>query len=270
MTTGLDDVNRRIWSRDAEIFAADDSWTDRGERNALLAIADEIRNQPLLDVGVGAGRSTWLLRLLSSRYVAVDYTPEMVELCRRIHPGVDVRVADARDLSQFADGSLGFVMFSCNGIDAVGHADRAEILREFFRVLRPGGLLLFSTMDRAGRAYLSPPWRLGPHRDLVHFGRFVALLPRNLKRYCRSYPNWFRLRRRSEDHGSWAIAPLSAHDYGLLIHYITVAEQARVVRELGYEVLDMYADNGQRIDPEEPREVGVCFHTVARRPRLSA
>lgn len=261
----LDALNRQVWSRDAQIFVDADTWTDRGERNAMLSIADEVRGEPILDVGVGAGRSTWLLRMLSRRYTAVDYTPEMVEICARLHPGVDVRLGDARNLVDFADESFALVTFSCNGIDAVDHDDRDRVLSEFFRVLRPGGLILFSTMDKDGTDYLRPPWLPGPHRDLAHVIRFVLAAPRNLGRYRRTYANWFGLRRRGADHGEWAIAPLPAHDYGLLVHYTTVGEQARVLARLGFEVVAMYSDRGEIIEYGRPRTASVCFHTVARK-----
>lgn len=263
--SAFDAVNRAVWSRDALIFADADTWTDRGERNAISSVADEVRGEPILDVGVGAGRSTWLLRMLSPRYTAVDYTPEMVELCRRLHPDVDVRIGDARDLAEFADESFAFVTFSCNGIDAVDHEDRERVLAEFSRVLRPDGLVLFSTMDKDGADYLRPPWRPGDHRDMAHLVRFALALPRNMGRYRRSYVNWFRLRRRSADHSEWAIAPLAAHDYGLLVHYTTVREQARVMRRLGFDVVAMYSDRGEIIDQERSRAASVCFHTVARK-----
>ena len=53
--------------------------------------------------------------------------------------------ADARDLSAFADESFDFVLFSYNGLDCVGHADRLQVLAEVHRVVRPGGVFMFSS-----------------------------------------------------------------------------------------------------------------------------
>lgn len=52
-------------------------YLDAGERAALLRVADDVRGQAVLDIGVGVGRTTTLLRLLTDRYEAADYAPHM-------------------------------------------------------------------------------------------------------------------------------------------------------------------------------------------------
>jgi SAM-dependent methyltransferase len=100
-TLGAD--NRREYRRASivERLRIREGWIDRAERLLINQIADEVRAQPLLDIGVGGGRTAWMLRLLSADYVAVDWSPEMVETCRLEYPGVDFRECDARDLSMF-------------------------------------------------------------------------------------------------------------------------------------------------------------------------
>lgn len=97
----------------------------------------------LLDIGVGGGRTT---RHLAHRtdYFAIDYSPEMVAATREAFPGVRVQVGDARELD-FGDESFDAVLFSFNGLDCVDLAGRARAYSEVFRVLRPGGVFIFST-----------------------------------------------------------------------------------------------------------------------------
>src|SRR4029077_6207672 len=125
-------------------------WTDPGEQAALQSVRADASNQPILDLGVGPGRTVSLLREISTDYVGLDYTSELVLACRQRYPEVRILHGDARDLSQFSDGSFQLVVFSFNGIDAVNAEDRLTILREARRVLRPGGALLFSTHNRNG------------------------------------------------------------------------------------------------------------------------
>ena len=105
----------------------------------------------VLDLGVGAGRTTAWLRARASSYVGLDYSPPMIETCRRRFPptapddDTSFVVGDASDLSAFADGSFDAVVFSFNGIDCL-HPDsaRQRCLREIHRVLADGGVAVIS------------------------------------------------------------------------------------------------------------------------------
>src|SRR5512142_6987 len=111
-----DALNRATWSDERTLaeFVTLEGWTDAGERVALARVAPDVRGRPILDVGVGAGRSASILQLLSDDYVGIDYTPAMVEAFRRNHPRLTVYEADARDLSRFDDGRFALVYFSFN------------------------------------------------------------------------------------------------------------------------------------------------------------
>jgi SAM-dependent methyltransferase len=99
----------------------------------------------ILDVGVGAGRTTGALRAVAGRYVGVDYAEAMVEACRRRFPDLEFVRADAADLSAFPDASFDAVIFSFNGVDYLPGDDRRQLfLREAHRVLRAAGVLILS------------------------------------------------------------------------------------------------------------------------------
>lgn len=100
----------------------------------------------VLDLGVGGGRTTPYLSRVASRYVGVDYSEAMVFACRRKFPNLDFMLADASDLTVFADASFDAIVFSFNGMDClVPDENRLRCLRECWRVLRPTGVLVFSS-----------------------------------------------------------------------------------------------------------------------------
>jgi SAM-dependent methyltransferase len=269
----LDDVNRPVWARDVRHFTHADSWTDVGERTAIRYLADDVRGKRILDVGVGTGRTAWLLRLLSKDYTAIDYTPEMVDACRALQPDVDVRLGDARDLSAFADGSIDFVVFSNNGLDALDHEGRRQALSEFHRVLAPGGFLLFSTLDKDGYAFDAAPWQArqqGREQWAKRLVFFSLRFPQSVPRYGRSYANWRRLRTAREDHGDWAIGHFAAHEFGLLVHFTTPTAQRAELEQLGFAIKAIFTDGGKEINASTAPGGHMFFHVIATKPQSAS
>ncbi len=274
--SNIGDANRSVFvaADVVEQLARGIGSTDNGEAVAMALAAARIRGMPALDVGVGTGRTVPMMRLLTDDYVAVDYSPRMVDVCRQKY-GVDVRVADARDLSQFVDSQFAFVMFSNNGIDALGHGDREIALRELMRVLQPGGVLLFSTLNKDGVSYDERPWQLHRRGERMHFSmrRSLALLVHGrgrATRRFRSHLNWRRQRNAVESHDDWAIGCLAAHEYRLLVHFITARGLSRELAGLGVGVEGVFARSGAVVDLSQELSHADCFHVVARKPSDAA
>lgn len=115
---------------------------------AITARAGEVS---VLDLGVGAGRTSFFLLPFARTYLGLDISPRMIDLCRErfrdFASGADFafQIGDASVLDTCADGFFDVVLFSCNGIDCLAPDRRAACLSEVFRVLRSGGVYLFST-----------------------------------------------------------------------------------------------------------------------------
>jgi SAM-dependent methyltransferase len=112
----------------------------------------------ILDLGVGGGRTTSYLALRAARYVGIDNALAMVAACRTKYPGLEFRVMDAADLSEFSDGSFDAVVFAFNGIDFVlPESARRQCFDHIQRVLKPGGRLIFSSHN-ARAIFARPSW----------------------------------------------------------------------------------------------------------------
>jgi SAM-dependent methyltransferase len=262
----LDRLNRRAWARPqvVERFAHLEVWPeDEGEAVLIDRAAEEFRGQPILDVGIGGGRTVPLLRAISEDYVGIDYTQEMIDAAVARFPGVRCEWGDARDLSKFADASFGLVFFSANGIDAVDHEGRLQIVAETRRVLRPGGVYAVSTHNlehrNAGRAPWDPRqrWPRDPRRVL----RRVLRLPKAVRGHLRN-------RRLVVNGDGWAMLNTPLYDFGLVIHYASLDETLRELTDAGFspdvEVYDMF---GQRLGPGASTADTKWFHLLARVPR---
>ena len=120
-----------------------------------------------LDFGCGIGRLTQALAGHFEQVYGVDISPKMIELARyhnRHGARCEYLCNPAGDLSRFADGSIDMI-YSWITLQHVRPRYARRYIREFLRVLAPGGLLLFQ--------YPSKPIHLR-----YRLSRWTALLSR--------------------------------------------------------------------------------------------
>ena len=113
------------------------------ERPAMLALLPEVEGRRVLDAGCGPGvYAEWLVGR-GARVVAVDASPKMVELAgRRLGASAEVRLADLGRPLDFLDDASFDLVISPLVLDYV--EDWGAVFAEFYRILRPGGRLVFS------------------------------------------------------------------------------------------------------------------------------
>lgn len=274
MERNLQDRTNRAWyAKRGSIagMARDEGFSDAGERAAYARIAPEVRHRPILDLGVGAGRTVGLLRALSSDYLGLDYLPQMLAAARARHPEAALHEGDARDLSALPADHFALVVFSCQGLDSVGHADRRLVLEQVWRVLAPGGVFWFSTLNRDGPAARYRPWRPlpapRPHgwRELAPAlatrARAWLRLPLHLRRYRRG----LALAQAGED---WAVAPFFPGGWQLVAHYTTLGGLLRELADTRFlPGPDIYEDaRGHHLAELDDLRPVFCFNVLARKP----
>lgn len=258
------------WSMDG--LARQQGFTDEGERAAYWRLADEMRNRAILDLGVGPGRTVTLLRALTTDYVGIDYLPAMVERAHQLHRFADIRVGDARDLSSFPDGRFQLVAFSYCGIDSVGHADRQRVLEEAWRVLSPGGVFWFSTLNLQGPAWRYRPWRppitARKPRRLLGWVRYDLQRLRAYSHVPRHWLNYRQTRALTEQGDGWAVAPFFGGEWQMLTHYVTLERQLADLAAAGFlREPEVYEDSqGRRVEAAEDSQGVVAFNILARKP----
>ena len=265
----MEGLNRRAW-RAFEVlrwYRAFEGYLDAGERLCFQNLRSEVQGQPVLDLGVGGGRTTRLLLPLTSNYVGLDHTEQMVKICQTKFPGLRIEHGDARDLSRFEDRSFQAVIFSFNGIDLVHDEGRERILHEARRVLRPGGAFYFSTINRDGPDFREPrradrkfvmtpnPLRLGVRAIRWGLGRLRGRL--HLARY-----------RRFEEHREGhSIVLHQAYDFGLLVYATSLAELRAQLHGAGFapEVAIVGARSGAPVLNGHAADESY-LHVIARKP----
>jgi SAM-dependent methyltransferase len=132
------------------IFTAE---RDRREVSRLLEILELPSGARLLDVPCGQGRHAHLLAEAGFDVDGLDYSADLLERAKARGTGArlrytrgDMRTLPARWTARF-DAALN--LFTSFGF-FVNPADDARVIREFARVLRPGGLLVWHGGSRDG------------------------------------------------------------------------------------------------------------------------
>jgi ubiquinone/menaquinone biosynthesis C-methylase UbiE len=219
----------------------------------------------VLDIGVGAGRTTPTLAAAATSYVAIDYSLAMVRVTQGRHPHLRVLHADARDMPIFRDGGFDFVLFSYNGLDCVDHTGRLQILSEIFRVMKSGGIFMFSGHNRdhlTGRASFIRR-KLRSIRDL-HPVRHPLATIGTLTDLAVSLFNHLRQYRLEQRTTEYAILNDPAHRFRLMLYYIGQSAQLRQLAEVGFtDTIDIFDGEG---NPATPDSRSGFLYYVARKP----
>ncbi len=218
------------------------------EQTALDSIRAIVKNKPILDLGVGGGRTVSQLQAISEDYIGIDYVKEMVECCQRKNPGMKFEQGDARNLSRFDNDTFALVMFSWGGISMVDHSGRIAILNEVHRVLQPGGFFLFSTYNSKSQEYKKlfafPPFSLSPNPIKLTVGGIKYITDVTLR-----VVNRIRYKRLEEISPEYSIINDICHNYSTMLYYISLKNQIKQLSEIGFkEKVDTYDCKGKITD----------------------
>ena len=121
------------------------------------------KNKSILDVGCGAGRTTFnLYEMGYKNIIGLDLTPEMISAAKTINKEkkteIEFIVGDATDLN-FEDNSFEQALFSFNGLMQIPERkNRIKALKEIKRVLTENGIFIFTTHDRENNENFKEFW----------------------------------------------------------------------------------------------------------------
>ncbi len=200
------------------------------ENTLLNVYKNDLSKAIMLDIGVGGGRTSVHFMPVVKQYVAIDYSPEMIGVCKNRFPeNKDLfSVGDARDLSSFDENSFDFVLFSFNGIDYISHQDRLKTFSEIRRVLKKDGLFIFSSHNLQSDTLSKITWSINPIKTLETVSKFFYIRLSNKKIEA--------LRREG-----YALIKDGGHFFKLENYYIKPRAQINQLTEIGFRNVKLYS-----------------------------
>jgi ubiquinone/menaquinone biosynthesis C-methylase UbiE len=114
----------------------------------------------VLDLACGMGRTTRLLQEMGMRVRGIDRSENFVKLTNQRFPHLDIRLGSYDDIQE-ESSSFTNILIGLNGIDyAFPETQRVKTLKECARVLKPGGILIYSSHNVKSLHWFSPYyWR---------------------------------------------------------------------------------------------------------------
>ena len=121
------------------------------------------KNDKILDIGCGAGRTT--INLYKEGYkniIGLDLSTKLIDYANNYVDKNNLEIkfinGDATKL-EFEDNLFDIVIFSYNGMQCIpGKHNRDNVLKEVYRVLKPGGLYIFTAHNRDDSGSFSSFW----------------------------------------------------------------------------------------------------------------
>jgi ubiquinone/menaquinone biosynthesis C-methylase UbiE len=197
-------------------------------------LSHRLPTMKVLDIGVGAGRTTKYLADRTAEYIGIDSSAEMIEACQKRFPDRRFQVCDARDMAYFETGYFDFVLFSFNGIDYVDHDDRLKILQEIHRVSKPGAVLCFSSHNlQSFENAFKPQWSWNP------IATYTNLVMLGISRFLNPSLTWAKIQGLP-----WAIVKDESHNFRLNTYYIRPEDQIEQLVDL-FETIQVYSQVGE-------------------------
>ena len=233
-------INKTTYSRaDVVKYYQNTERLLKAEEVLFEKLSPIIKNSKILDIGIGGGRTTKYLLPISRDYTGVDYVPQFAEETANKYPDAKILCSDATNLKEFADETFDFVLFSYNGLDSISNEQRLMVINEVFRVLKKGGIFMFSSHNRDYQDFNKLPWQ----RKIEYDTKFLKFFL-----YCLYHlPKHYKMKKHEIYTDDYAVVNDGDHRYSLLLYYISIDKQAKQLTEFGFSDIEAFDMKGNLV-----------------------
>jgi SAM-dependent methyltransferase len=249
-------LNRSVWARGSYVREYASRQLRPVEVILLVRHREDFAGR-VIELGCGAGRVAGYFAELSDEAYGLDISERMVQESARRYPAGKFVQGDIRDLARFDDEYFDAVFAGYNVLDVFDDDERRASIREARRVLKQGGLYVFSSHNRA---YI--PRLRGPAQprtvDPLRFTFDLVRAPRRMRRHRELSP----LERHERDYD---IISDGSHGFRLVHYYIAPDAQLRQLEEEGFEPQSCLDLDGRTLGQGDTAPDCSELHYVARR-----
>lgn len=252
MNTDLNTKKFYESKKQSKFFSADKN-LQKPEIAILEKYINKIKDQNILDIGCGGGRTTEHLRKFSANYTGINYSTEMISCCKMQYPSLTFIQRDVRDLSIFENNSFDFIFFSFNGIDSINHEGRTKALNEIYRVLKPDGLFVFSAHNLH-------------YKNIPYIPRiFTSLNPVVIAKNVIKRVIYIKNSKKEVHTEEYSIINCPSNAYLGYTYYINKGNQVKQLEKNGFKVLDIVDRNGKFVDSKKYDSDNLWFYYVCQK-----
>lgn len=209
--------------------------------NKYIKLEDRI-----LDIGCGAGRTT--INLYKNGYKNIeglDLSEELIKYannyCNKFKLDIKFIVGNAMDL-QYPDNSFDVVIFSYNGMMCIpGYKNRKKVLEEVYRILKPGGIYIFTAHNRDDSGKHNKEWE----EEKILWGK--GLQDPELEIYGDKYP-------------------IDITGEKIFLHFSNIEEMKELVESVDFKIVEYVKSSDIAIEKEKTKEfAGVTVFWVVKK-----
>jgi ubiquinone/menaquinone biosynthesis C-methylase UbiE len=161
----MKDLVRSQWEENAELYAnlISDSGTPHHKEILNPSVEDllgDVNGKHLLDAGCGEGYLSRYYASKGATVTGVDFSEKMIEIAMKKSEDTEItfQVGDLCDLKDLQDSVFDVVL--CNLV-LLNVSCLRESMKEFNRILKQGGMLVFSIVHPAFNFYGPGAWEMG-------------------------------------------------------------------------------------------------------------
>jgi len=209
------------------------------ELTILNLLKTELPHMKMLDIGVGAGRTTVYFANVVREYLGLDYSTKMIEVCQKRFPQADTNmsfgIGNVKNMDMLADDYYDFILFSYNGLDLLSHEERMVALEEIKRVAKNRAYFCFSS-----------------HNIQAIDGLFKLSFTIRPIKFVKNIIKYILLRLLNDKYGeigkyNYTIINDGAHAFRLKTYYIRPKHQITQLHDSGFQGIRIFSLTGHEV-----------------------